>query len=230
MTKNNSVASKAWICAAIIAVVLVADQILKVWIKTNFPLGGDMPLIGEWCRLHFVENSGIAFGMSMGENMGKLFLTLFRLVASIVILVLLIRFIKKDMRYLLIISVSLIFVGAVGNLVDSCFYGVIFSESTHETIAELFPAGGGYGRLLYGKVVDMFYFPILHWTWPDWMPLVGGNKAEFFNAIFNIADSAVCIGVALLFIDQIWFSPQHSKSESNPSEESPISEETTSEE
>lgn len=205
---DKTIKKKSWICIGIIAVMLIIDQIVKIWIKTTLPIGGDIPLIGEWCRLHFVENEGIAFGVSFGDSFGKAFLTLFRLVASAVIVFILVRQLKKNAPYSLLISITLILVGAVGNLVDSCFYGVIFNESTYDQVATLFPDGGGYAGFLFGKVVDMFYFPMFHWTWPDWVPAVGGQSAEFFNAIFNVADSCVCVGVALLIIDQLWLNPE----------------------
>lgn len=191
------------ICFGLIALLLFIDQAVKIWIKCNFAIGESVNLIGDWCQLYFVENEGIAFGISFGQTWGKLILTLFRLIASIFIVFFLIKRIKKGTRLMLLISVSLIFVGAVGNLIDSCFYGLIFSESTTSQIATLFPAEGGYGRFLYGRVVDMFYFPIVEWVWPDWVPFFGGEHAEFFSAIFNVADAAVCTGVALLTIDQL---------------------------
>lgn len=196
-TKRNYI-----ICFSLIGVLLFLDQLIKIWVKTHYAIGEGVNLIGNWCQIYFVENEGIAFGISFGENVGKLILSLFRLVAAAGIMVFLIKRIKQGMRMLLMLSVSLIFVGAVGNLLDSCFYGLIFNESTTAQVATLFPEGGGYGRFLYGKVVDMFYFPIAEWTWPTWMPWIGGSHAEFFNAIFNLADAAVCIGVLLLVIDQ----------------------------
>lgn len=224
---DKTIKKKSWICIGIIALMLVIDQVVKIWIKTTLPIGGDIPLIGEWCRLHFVENEGIAFGVSFGDSFGKAFLTLFRLVASVVIVFILVRQIKKNAPYSLLISITLILVGAVGNLVDSCFYGVIFNESTYDQVATLFPDGGGYAGFLFGKVVDMFYFPMFHWTWPDWVPAVGGQNAEFFNAIFNVADSCVCVGVALLIIDQLWLHPEKNV-QKVADENNPISEETAS--
>ena len=190
------------ICFGIIALVLFLDQALKIWIKTHFAIGDNISLIGDWCKLYFVENVGIAFGLSFGETYGKMILTIFRMVASVAILIFLINRINRGTRLLFLLSISLIFVGAVGNVIDSCFYGLVFSESSTTQVATIFPQGGGYGRFLYGRVVDMFYFPIAEWTWPSWMPLLGGKHAEFFNAIFNVADAAVCTGVALLVIDQ----------------------------
>lgn len=214
---DKTIKKKSWICIGVIALMLVIDQVVKIWIKTTLPIGGDIPLIGEWCRLHFVENEGIAFGVSFGDSFGKAFLTLFRLVASVVIVFILIRQLKKNAPYSLLLSITLILVGAVGNLVDSCFYGMIFSESTYDQVATMFPDGGGYAGFLFGKVVDMFYFPMFHWTWPDWVPAVGGQSAEFFNAIFNVADSCVCIGVALLIIDQLWLNPEKAKEQDEES-------------
>ncbi len=201
---NNAIRKKYWICFVVIGVLLIVDQILKIWIKTHLPIGGDIALIGEWCRLHFVENNGIAFGLSFGGNVGKFILSLFRILASAFVMYLLVRLIRKDSRYLLLISVSLIFVGAVGNVIDGCFYGLLFSESTITDIATMFPEGGGYAPFFFGKVVDMFYFPLFEWTWPQWFPVIGGRHAEFFNAIFNVADACISVGVFLLIIDQLF--------------------------
>lgn len=220
---SKSVRNKALICAVLALAVLVADQWLKIWIKTTFPIGGGVDLIGNWCKLYFVENEGMAFGMAFGGDIGKLILSLFRIVASVAIAFFIVKQVKRDSRYTLLISMSLILAGALGNVIDCCFYGLVFDESTHFQVATMFPDGATYGRFLHGKVVDMFYFPICEWTWPLWMPVVGGNHAEFFNAIFNVADAAVCSGVALLIIDQLFFTP--SKKET-PTE--PISEENSS--
>ena len=197
-----------------VAAILVVDQVVKILVKTNMQIGKDIPLIGEWCRLHFIENEGFAFGMSMGGATGKVVLTLVRLVASAAIAWLLVRMVKGGTRSSLVVSLALIFAGAVGNLVDSCFYGLIFNESYY-SVATLFPADGGYAPLLQGKVVDMFYFPLFEFDWPTWLPLVGGNHFEFFNAIFNVADSAITIGIVWLIIDQFFIAPKYKKSEGN---------------
>lgn len=191
---------KYWFCFLIIGFVLVVDQIVKIMVKTRMQIGEDIPLIGEWCRLHFVENEGMAFGMAFGGKIGKLILSLFRIVAAGAIMWYLIRLIKRNERTLTLISLSLIFCGAVGNLIDSCFYGLIFNESYYQ-LATLFPAEGGYAPFLFGRVVDMFYFPLFEFDWPQWIPGLGGSHFEFFNAIFNVADAAITIGVILLLVD-----------------------------
>lgn len=201
--ENKKIASRYWLVFGIIAVILLADQTLKLWVKTHMQIGEDIPLIGSWCRLHFIENEGMAFGMAFGGKAGKLILSLFRIIASGVILWFIFKMIRQGSRILPLVSVSLIFVGAVGNLVDSCFYGLIFNESYYH-VATLFPPEGGYAGFLFGKVVDMFYFPLFEFDWPQWMPGLGGRHFEFFNAIFNVADSAITVGIILLLIDQLF--------------------------
>lgn len=199
---------------SLMAAILVIDQIVKLWVKTHMQMGEEIPLIGDWCLLHFVENEGFAFGMSIGGSTGKIILTLFRLVASGAILWFLLHQMKKGMRTGFAVAVALIFVGAVGNLIDSFFYGLIFNESIYQ-VATLFPAEGGYAPMLQGRVVDMFYFPLIDTTWPDWVPFAGGRQFVFFNAIFNVADAAITIGAFWLIIDQLFFAK---KDEGNAAE------------
>ncbi len=203
---------RIWHCAAILAAILIVDQVVKIMVKTHMHIGEDIPLIGEWCRLHFIENEGFAFGTSFGGTIGKYFLTMFRIVASVAIGWIIVNQIKKNGRTSLILCLTLILAGAVGNIIDCCLYGLIFSESYYD-IAVLFPPEGGYAPFLQGKVVDMFYFPLFEFDWPQWMPFVGGNHFEFFSAIFNVADSAITIGVIWLLIDQIFLVSSKKKAE-----------------
>ena len=199
-TRKKQYTLIAILCAAI----LIIDQVVKVWVKTHLHIGEEIPLIGDWCLLHFVENEGFAFGMALGGSTGKIILSLFRLVASGALLWFLLHSVRKGMRTSLVTCVTLIFVGAVGNLIDSFFYGLIFDESLYN-VAVLFPEGGGYAPLLQGRVVDMFYFPLIDTTLPGWLPIWGGRPFVFFNAIFNVADAAITIGAIWLIIDQLFF-------------------------
>ena len=197
--------------ALIVGALIVVDQIVKIWVKTHMQIGEEIPLIGTWCRLHFTENEGFAFGMSLGGAVGKVILTLVRLVASGGIVWLLARLVRQQGRRSLIYSLTLILAGALGNLVDSCFYGLVFNESYY-TVATLFPPEGGYAPFMQGRVVDMFYFPLFAFDWPAGLPFIGGEHFEFFNAIFNVADSAITIGIVWLIVDQVFISPKYSKS------------------
>ena len=198
MNKNKITRTVIILASAI----LIVDQLVKILVKTNMQIGEDIRIF-DWFRIHFIENEGFAFGMALGGAVGKIALTMLRLVASVFIIWLIARLIRNNGRTSLILSLTLIVAGAIGNLIDSCFYGLIFNESYY-SVATLFPPEGGYGHFLQGRVVDMFYFPLFEFDWPLWMPFFGGRHLEFFNAIFNTADAAITIGVFWLIIDQLF--------------------------
>lgn len=189
----------------LILAIIVADQALKFYIKLSYYAGEEHMVLGSWFRLHFVENEGMAWGWKFGGGFGKIALTLFRLIAVIWGTFLLRDFLRKNYHRGFLICAGLIYAGALGNLIDSLFYGLIFEQSNPFTqnIATLFPDGGGYAGLFYGKVVDMFYFPIItNAKYPDWLPFVGGDDFEFFRPVFNLADAAISTGVIAILLFQ----------------------------
>jgi signal peptidase II len=188
--------TKGQLSLFIILAVLIIDQIIKIWVKTHM-FWHESIRITDWFFIYFTENNGMAFGM---EFIGKLFLTSFRIVAVALIIWYLVKIIRQNLKTGYIVCISLILAGAIGNIIDCVFYGVIFSESTHGTIANFVPVGEGYSEWLYGKVVDMFYFPIIDTNWPEWMPFVGGEHFIFFSPIFNFADAAISCGIIALIL------------------------------
>jgi len=184
-----------------ILLILTADQILKIWVKTHMTIGEEINLFGNWGKLHFIENNGMAFGMEMGGKAGKLILSTFRIAAIAAIGWFLNSLIKKNVNLGLILSVSAILAGAMGNLIDSAFYGMFFSESYSQP-AIMFPPGGGYSSFLFGRVVDMFYFPVINTQWPAWSPFRPGESFVFFRPVFNIADSSITCGVLTILLFQ----------------------------
>ena len=185
----------------IIFIVLLIDQLVKIYIKTHFYLGEEINIFGlHWARIKFVENNGMAWGVEFGGKIGKLFLTVFRLVAITGIAYWLWSSVKENAHKLLIFAIALIFAGALGNIIDSVIYGAIFDYSSSNHIATLF-ADEPYGTLFHGRVVDMFYFPFIEdGHFPSWFPIIGGDRFTFFNAIFNVADFTISCGVGILLV------------------------------
>lgn len=182
--------------------VLTIDQIFKIYIKTHYMLGQEFYVFGwKWFVIHFTENPGMAFGMQFGGNFGKLMLSLLRIIAIGAMIWYLIKIIKQKKSKGLVVCISLIIAGALGNLIDSAFYGLIFNESYYQ-VAELFPKEGGYGSFLHGRVVDMLYFPMFGGNYPSWFPVVGGKDFLFFRPVFNLADSSITTGVIALIVFQ----------------------------
>jgi signal peptidase II len=181
---------------------LIIDQWSKIYIKTSFPIGGGFNIFGlDWARIHFIENEGMAFGLSFGGMSGKYILSIFRILMVGFLIYFLRSLIKTNTSFGLQVSFALIIAGAIGNILDSLFYGIIFSKSCyHCGIAEFMPEGGGYAGFLQGSVVDMFYFPMIDTTLPLWIPFIGGDNFAFFKPVFNVADSAISIGVVLILL------------------------------
>lgn len=188
----------------IILAIILADQFLKFYIKLDYYAGEEHKILGNWFKLHFVENEGMAWGWKFGGGFGKIALTLFRLVAVIWGTFLLKDFIREKYHTGFIICASLIYAGALGNLLDSMFYGLIFENSDpfRFNVAHLFPHGGGYANFLHGRVVDMLYFPLIETHYPAWFPFWGGQEFSFFEPVFNIADASISTGVIALLVFQ----------------------------
>jgi signal peptidase II len=181
--------------------VLFIDQFIKIYIKLNYPLG-EVGRAADWCIIHFTENPGMAFGFEFGGDYGKLILSVFRILACIAGVFYIRHIIKHKEHPMFIFSVSLILAGAMGNILDSVFYGAMFSESDEFNVARFMPAEGGYAGILHGRVVDMFYFPLWNGTFPQWFPIVGGEQFQFFRPIFNFADFAISFGVGMIILFQ----------------------------
>lgn len=188
---------KGLLALAVILAVVVIDQIIKIWVKTHFYIGEDYR-ITDWFQLVFVQNNGMAFGMEMGS---KLFLSLFRIVAVCALIWLIVRIRNRSwVSCGFMVCLALITAGAAGNIIDCVAYGLIFNNPMPPEVAVMFPEGGGYAPVFHGMVVDMFYFPLFSFTWPDWMPWVGGDRFLFFQPVFNFADAAISVGMIALLI------------------------------
>ncbi len=229
MTKTLSTSIKI---IGIILLVLLIDQSLKIWVKTNMHYGDAIFLLGlRWARIHFVENDGMAFGLTLGGSYGKLALSLFRILAVAFLIYYIRKLIKVGAPFGVLVSFGLILAGAIGNILDSAFYGMIFSDSYHGQLATLFPEEGGYSSFLHGKVVDMFYFPFVeNVILPEWVPLWGGQDFTFFKPVFNVADSAITVGVLnILIFHSQFFSTKSEEQEGTDKEEQSSEEETGAE-
>lgn len=196
MIRNNKT-YKAWMAVAIVVAILLIDQIIKIEVKTNMTLG-EAKRVTDWFYIEFIENNGMAYGMKF---INKLVLSLFRLFAIGFIGYYLAKIIKKDVAPLgYIVLIAMVLAGAAGNLIDCLFYGLIFDASTPFTVSQFVPFGEGYSTFLHGKVVDMFYFPIVQTTWPEWVPYFGGSEYVFFSPVFNFADACISVGVVALLL------------------------------
>ena len=194
--------SKGWLATAIIVVVILADQILKIWVKTNFYYGEEY-VITDWFRLNFIENNGMAFGFEFGN---KPVLTWFRIIVSALFVYYITKLVRRpNVSMGFLVCVCMITAGAIGNMIDCVFYGVIFNDPVFPLTATMFPPEGGYASLFNGRVVDMFYFPVFEWYWPQGRPWVGGEYCIFFQPVFNVADASLSVGVIIL----IFFFSKH---------------------
>jgi signal peptidase II len=198
---------KKFLPLAVILFVLITDQALKFWVKTNMYLGEEFSIAGNWFIIHFTENNGMAFGFEFAGENGKLFLSIFRILAVGGIGWYLFTLVRDNFHTGLIISISFILAGALGNIIDSAFYGILFEESDEFTrnVAAFMPQTGGYSTFLHGKVVDMLYFPLVDSHFPQWFPIWGGERFIFFRPVFNIADSSITAGVILIILFQSRF-------------------------
>ena len=187
---------KGLVAVFVIFIVIAIDQTSKIWVKTNMALYDSIE-IAKWFKIYFVENNGMAFGI---EAIGKIFLSIFRIIAVVFIGIYLTKIIKKNYKTGFIVCISMVLAGAFGNIIDSVFYGEIFSASYPGHVANLVPIGEGYSSWLHGKVVDMLYFPLIETTLPNWVPIWGGTEILFFRFIFNLADASISVGVALLLL------------------------------
>jgi signal peptidase II len=193
---RQQTARRGFLVTLIVMGILLIDQLIKIWVKTNMTLHEQIEIL-SWFKIVFIENNGMAYGMELGS---KLALSLFRVVAISALAYYMVGLVKRQARWGYLVCLSMILAGAIGNLLDSMFYGLIFNASSEFYTSYFVPFGSGYAPFLMGKVVDMFYFPLIVTSWPDWVPVVGGNPYVFFSPIFNFADASISVGVVILLL------------------------------
>jgi len=228
MNEGMNVQKRKWVVFFIVLVVLIIDQAVKFWVKTNMTIGESFGLFGdsEWARIYFIENPGMAFGLEFGGRNGKLFLSVFRIFAVSFLGYYILKLIKMPIRNGLLVCFALILAGAIGNIIDSAFYGKLFSVSNHVMTADFLPENGGYDTWLHGKVVDMLYFPMWRGVFPEWFPFWGGESFLFFRPVFNIADAAISVGVfSIVLFHRGFFIDEKEDSEEGEEETADISSE-----
>lgn len=196
MNSKGIVSKRGWLAVGIIAAVLLVDQLIKIWVKTHMTLHEQIEIL-SWFKIVFIENNGMAYGMELGS---KLLLSIFRVVAIGILGYYIVGQVRRKARYGYVVCLSMVLAGAAGNILDSMFYGLVFNASSEFYTSYFVPFGTGYAPFLMGKVVDMFYFPLIVTTWPDWVPMVGGDPYVFFSPVFNFADSSISVGVVLLLL------------------------------
>lgn len=214
MSARDAKVSKGTVLLLVGIGLVIIDQVIKILVKTNMSIGENFNVIGQWFKIYFIENEGMAFGMKFGGSVGKFILSLFRIVLFGALVYWIRALLKKPGTPSgVTVGLTLIAAGALGNIIDCLFYGILFSESTYSMVAEFLPVGGGYAPFFFGKVVDMFYFPIIDTTFPEWLPLIGGNHFRFFAPVFNFADSCVTCGALYLIFFQWKFFAKEEKQE-----------------